>query len=295
MKVLITGGAGFLGAWLIRRLTARGDTIRVLDRSEDRKTVAAIAGERATAQVEWRTGDIARQEDVFAAARGCDAIVHLAALLTPACRANPILGVQVNLIGTVNVFEAAKTLGQRVAFASSAAVFGPDTATAPLPNTHYGALKLACESMARAYWAEYGVASVGFRPLVVYGPGREVGSSAGPTLACRAACAGLPFTIPFTGMTDLIFVDDVAAAFEAAITRPISGAHVFNLPGEKATIDQVIEIIKASVPQAELSSSGEPLPVTADLPPDDGISVLGRVQRTNLKDGLAQTLAFYRQ
>ena len=145
MTVLITGGGGFLGAWIIRRLAARGIELRVFDRRDDRGIVRAIAGGVAD-RLDWRTGDVASLADVSAAADGCDFAIHLAALLTPACAENPILGAQVNLIGTLNVFEAAKAQGMRgIAYASSAGVFGPDDGAIPYPTTHYGAFKLACE------------------------------------------------------------------------------------------------------------------------------------------------------
>jgi UDP-glucose 4-epimerase len=294
MKLLITGGAGFLGAWIARRLLAGGHQVRVLDRSTDDRLMRTIIGEGARA-VDWRSGDVSKGDDVARAAEGCDSIAHLAALLTPACQADPVLGANVNLVGTINAFEAAKKNGMRhLAYASSAGVFGPDDGIVPRPTTFYGAFKLACEGSARAYAADHGIASVGFRPLVVYGPGREVGSSAGPTLACRSAVEGKPYTIGFTGRTDMIFVDDVAAAFEAALLRSYAGAHVFNLRGEIATIDQIIEMIRRLVPGAALSAAGDPLPVAAEIEAHDTETVLGRLPRTALADGLARTVAFYR-
>lgn len=295
MRILITGGGGFLGAWIARRLLAGGHTVRVLDRSTNDTLMRAIAGPPARA-VEWRSGDVSKADDTARAAEDCDSIAHLAALLTPACAADPVRGAEVNLIGTINAFEAAKQHGmRRIAYASSAGVFGPDDGITPRPTTHYGAFKLACEGCARAYAADHGMASVGFRPLVVYGPGREVGSSAGPTLACRSAVEGKPYTIPFTGRTDMIFVDDVAAAFEAALTRDYSGAHVFNLRGEIATIDRIMELIRGLVPGARLSAAGDPLPVAAEIEVHDTEAVLGPLPRTALADGLARTVAFYRE
>jgi nucleoside-diphosphate-sugar epimerase len=295
MKVLITGGAGFLGAWIARRLLAGGHDVRVLDRSANDTLMRAIAGPQARA-VDWRSGDVAKADDVIRAAEGCDGIAHLAALLTPACQVDPVRGAEVNLIGTINAFEAARRHGMRgIVYASSAGVFGPDDGVTPRPTTLYGAFKLACEGCARAYAADLGIASVGFRPLVVYGPGREIGSSAGPILACRSATEGKPYTIPFTGRTDMIFVDDVAAAFEAALTRRYSGAHVFNLRGEIATIDQIMEMIRGLVPGAVLSAAGDPLPVAAEIEAHDTSAVLGVLPRTALADGLARTVAFYRE
>lgn len=194
MTVLVTGGGGFLGAWIIRRLTARGIAVRVFDRREDRGIVRTIAGDIAD-RLDWRTGDVASASDVSRAAEGCDFAIHLAALLTPACAENPILGARVNLIGTLNVFEAAKTGGMRgVAYASSAGVFGPNDGAIPFPTTHYGAFKLACEGCGRAYWEDARLSSIGFRPAIVYGPGRETGLTAGPSIACREAAAGRSYT-----------------------------------------------------------------------------------------------------
>jgi len=293
MKIMITGGAGFLGAWIIRSLLALGHDVRVFDRRDERTVLRQIVGPAAN-DLDWMIGDVANPQDVLTAASGCDATIHLAGLLTPACKADPLLGANVNLIGTLNVFEAAKRLGQKqVAYASSAGVFGPDDGTDPYPMTLYGVYKFAGEGAARVYAEDYGIASVGFRPLVVYGPGREIGSSAGPTLACQAAAEGRPFSIGFTGMTNLIYVEDVAAAFVAAATRTIDGAHVFNLRGEDASIDQVMDAIKTIAPDAQLSAAGDPLPITHDIEAHDMQPVLGPLPFTALKPGLKKTYDFY--
>lgn len=294
MKVLITGGGGFLGAWLIRRLVPRGIGVRVLDLAEDRRLVCEIAGEQAGA-VEWQLGSVAQYEDVERALDGCDAVIHLAGVLTPACQRDPIRGAQVNLIGTLNVFEAARKAGIRtVLYASSAGVYGPEDSKVPHPVTHYGAFKLAAEGCARAYWHDHGIASVGLRPFIVYGPGREIGSSAGPSVACRAALAGEPYVIPFGGETGLVYVEDVAAVYEQALLTPISGAHVFNLAGEKASVEQVITHIQLLVPGAQLRAEGNPLPIASDIASDDLTALLPNFVETPLAQGLQQTIEFYR-
>jgi UDP-glucose 4-epimerase len=294
MKVLLTGGGGFLGAWIVRRLAARGIAVRVFDLGENRTVLRQIAGEAADA-VEWVRGDVASTDQVVAAGDGCDAAVHLAALLTPACRANPVLGAQVNLIGTLNVLEAARAHGmKKVVYASSAGIFGIDDGETPYPSTLYGAFKLACEGAARAYWNDFAIPSVGFRPGVVYGPGRDVGLSAGPSVACREAVAGRPYTIGYTGSADLIHVDDVAAAFEAAVIRDFEGAHAFSLVGEIADVDTVIETIRGHVPGARIDATGEPIPMAVVLKPGDTQPVLGDLPRTPLADGIARTIAHYR-
>lgn len=296
MRVLVTGGSGFLGAWIIRRLLARGMECVSFDVRTNPRLVEALAPERAAA-VRWRTGDIADAAATAHAFDGCDAAIHLAGILTPDCAADPVRGARVNLIGTLNVFEAARSAGlRRVLYASSAGVFGPGDGAVPLPQTHYGAFKLACEGSARAYWHDHGIASVGFRPLVVYGAGRETGSSAGPSLACRAAARGERYTIPFTGATGLVFADDVAAAYEAALLADIEGAHAFTLAGEITPVNTLIERIAALVPGAHIDAGGPPLPIATTFPDDPALDrLLPGLPRTALDDGLRQTVAFYRR
>lgn len=294
MRVLISGGGGFLGVWVTRWLLERGHGVRILDRRIDPGLVGRIVDDAG--RVEWREGDIAEGEAVAEAMAGCDGVVHLAALLAPACHDDPVLGARVNLIGTLNVFEAARRHGlRRVAYASSAGVFGPDDGVIPRPTTHYGAFKLACEGCARAYHRSDGISSIGFRPLVIYGPGRERGLSAGPTLACRAAALGHAYVVPFTGSADFIYVEDVAAALGSAAVGDYAGAHAVNLSGEVATVEAFIDGIRRHEPGADLASRGEPLPIHAALGPGDTASLLGDLPRTSLSAGIARTLEHYRR
>ena len=293
-RVLVTGGAGFLGGWILKALKAQAHEVRIFDRTSDRRILREIVGDEAE-QVEWYQGDIADAEAVKAAASNCTSIVHLAALLTPACKNDPVLGATVNLIGTLNVFEAAKAnaIG-RVAYASSAAVFGPDDGLTPYPVTQYGAFKLACEGSARAYWHDSGIASIGLRPTVVYGPGRESGLTAGPTLACREAVRGTSYTIGYSGPQDMVFVADVAAAFAAAAIRSYEGAHAFSLGGACEDVPDVIRAIRSEIPGAEIDFAGEAVPMAPNIAATDNKRLLGAIPVTSLRDGIAQTVAHYR-
>jgi nucleoside-diphosphate-sugar epimerase len=296
MRVLVTGGSGFLGAWIMRRLLARGIDCVAFDLHAKPQLLQALAPDRE-ASVQWRTGDIAQAGDVTRALQDCDAVIHLAGILTPDCAANPVRGAQINLIGTLNIFDAARAAGlKRVLYASSAGVFGPDDGATPHPQTHYGAFKLACEGSARAYWNDHRIASVGFRPLVVYGAGRETGSSAAPSLACRAAAHGERYTMPFTGTTGFVFADDVAAAYEVALLRDIEGAHAFTLAGEIASVASVIDRISTIAPDARIDAAGAPLPIATAFPHDPALDrLLPGLPHTSLHEGLRQTVAFYRQ
>ena len=106
-------------------------------------------------------------------------MINLAGLLTPQCSQNPVRGAEVNLIGAINVFEGALKHGlKKVAYTSSIGGYGPNHAKFPEPTTHYGSLKLASERVARAFYEEHGISSLGVRPFVVYGPGVSSGCTA---------------------------------------------------------------------------------------------------------------------
>jgi len=295
MRALVTGGSGFIGASIIAALMAKGYAIRSLDIKTDDEIARRILGFGADA-CEWVNGDIVDAAAVRDAAGGCDLLVHLAAILTPACQAEPLRGAHVLVDGTLNVFEAARANGiSRVLYMSSAGVFGPEQAHTPEPTTLYGAFKLAGEGAARAYWAEHRIASAGFRPLIVYGPERETGMTAAPSLACRAAAHGQDATIPFTGATDFVYVTDVAAAFAEAASAPLEGASVYNITGEAATAEAFAAAVENAAPGVRVRAEGPALPIAPGM---DG-SALRRafpaVPLTPIVEGIGRTIEHFRE
>ena len=297
MRVLITGGSGFIAAWLIARLQRRDIEVTVFDLKPDPALLVALGQAQSGVNadsIRWVAGDVSDRAALASASADADLIAHMAALLTPACQQDPIRAAHVNLIGTLNVFECARERGHsKVLYMSSAGVFGPDDGTIPAPTTHYGALKLAGEGCARAYFEDHAISSVGLRPLVVYGPGRSVGLTAGPTLACRAAARGESYDIPFSGDTEWVFVDDVAATFEAAMDSTIDGALVFNVTGVPAPVAQFAKLVEAKAPGVRISISGPPIPVAPQIA-DNGLrDRFPNVKLTGLEDGIKQTLRHY--
>ena len=134
MKILVTGGSGFIGAWIIRRLLTGGHDVRVFDINKDRSIVRSIAGKDAE-NIDWCAGDIRDGDSVIDAAQGCDTIIHLAAVLTPACQEQPRFGAEIIVIGTLNVFEAARQHQMsKIVYASSAGVFGPKDGRTPFSH-----------------------------------------------------------------------------------------------------------------------------------------------------------------
>ena len=134
------------------------------------------------------------------------------------------------------------------------------------PATLYGVSKLADEGMARVYAAERGLASVGLRPYVVYGPGRDQGMTSGPTAAMLAAVRGEAFAIGFTGTAQYDYAPDVARALVLAAGGRWRRRRRLQRPGRRRVRRaQVVEAIRAVVPGAEVTSDGEPLPFPAEL------------------------------
>jgi nucleoside-diphosphate-sugar epimerase len=180
----------------------------------------------------------------------------------------------VTVVGTVNVLEAVARRLDRigpVVYASSIAAYdaidaGEGPAMSGTPGTIYGVYKRANEGSAWVYHEERGVASIGLRPHTVYGPGRDQGLTAGPTLAIDAAVRGQPYRIGFGGRTQLHFAPDVARALVQAARSPADGAHVFNLGGPATAIGDFVTALEAEIAGAEITFDEAPLPFPDELP-----------------------------
>jgi UDP-glucuronate 4-epimerase len=306
MTTLVTGAFGCIGAWVLRGLLGDGERPVAFDLGEDPWRLRMIVGPDGPSRVTIVRGDITDREQITRAVRDheVDRLIHLAAWQVPLCRQDPPKGALVNVVGTANVFEAARATRGRighVVYVSSAAVFGPPSLyppgpladeAPPRPATYYGVYKVANEETARVYWDAHRLASAGFRPLSVYGPGRDFGVTAAPTLAMKAAVLGKPFTIGYGGGTDLIYAADVARALLAASKARLDGSRVYNLHGESVKIAEVIRLIEAAWPRAKglLSHVEEPPPFAEALDDARYQRELGPAPRTMIRDGIAQTL-----
>lgn len=283
-RALLVGGSGFIGGRLTRELAALGVGTRVLD----------LPGslERATLPeaVETVAGDVTDPETVYRAIEGCDGVVNLAGLLTLDCARDPARGINVNVQGGLNVFEAARRTGVPVAYLSSAGVFGPEDAAVPLPLTLYGVTKLAVEGIARVYAADHGVASLGLRPYIVYGPGVSSGIAAGPSIAIAASVRREPAEIRFSGRVGFTYVEDVARLLAAAMTRPISGATVLTMAGDTRQMDEFTAELARRTGWSGITVSGPPLRIPADLASDPVPAMFGDQPVTPIEDGIARTI-----
>jgi nucleoside-diphosphate-sugar epimerase len=296
MVYFITGAQGCIGSWIVKALTERGDTAVVFDRSEDPRRLRAIMDEDQLARVRFIPGDITDGPTVEQALSDSKAtsVIHLAGLQVPVCKADPVTGALVNVIGTLNVFEATrKNKLSSVVYASSAAVYGMNDGDAALdetaacePSTHYGVFKRTNEGNARIYFLDHGVCSIGLRPLTVYGVNRDFGLTSDPTKAMKAAVLGRPFHIRFGGATDFQYVADTAAAFIACADNTPEGAHVFNLHGETVTVDRITDLINSDL----ITFGGPPIPIPASINDAAIRRFIGDLPSTPLEVGVRETM-----
>jgi nucleoside-diphosphate-sugar epimerase len=315
MRVLLTGGYGCIGSWIIRNLLDRGDQVWVFDLRQDIHRLRLIVPPERLAEARFIEGNVT-DLDGLRRAMGQNSIthvIHLAGLQVPTCRADPMLGATVNVVGTLAVFEAVRLAGpqiQRLVYASSSAVYGPpdmyypDGRSAPLPDdtplapsTHYGYFKCCNEGNARIYYQDCGVSSIGLRPWTVYGVGRDFGLTSEPTKAIKSVALGRPYAISYGGRQDLQYADDVAKVFVRAAEVAYEGSKALNLRGAVIDLATFHRTLTAVAPEAaDLITFGDrQLGIAYDLD-DSGLrSVLGPLQTTPLEVGIRQTIEMFRQ
>jgi nucleoside-diphosphate-sugar epimerase len=294
--VLVTGAGGCIAAWAMADLLAEGAEVVAFDISDNKRRAGLVLPPDEIARIRWEVGDIADGErlDAVIRAHGVRAILHLAALQVPFCKADPVAGARVNVLGTVNVLEAARTFGiKRLAYASSIAVQGVG-AGSPWLATLYGAHKACCEAMAAVYQQDWQVPSVGIRPGVVYGPGRDQGMSAAPTVAMLAAAADTPYEIPFTGPFPFLYVREAASAFVRAVAEDRSSADVFDLNGVPSTIEKVVGLISAQVTSARIGCRGSRFPFPDDISDAALGEAIGPYRKWPLEEGVRETIEHFR-
>jgi UDP-glucuronate 4-epimerase len=298
-RFLVTGAYGCIGAWVVHELVHAGREVVTYDLSNEPRRVRLLLGDDTEA-VPHVIGDITDGASLEHALEehAVTNVIHLAALQVPFVRADPPLGARVNVLGTVNIFEAAKRHELApIVYASSIAALDRDGGLVGSPSTLYGVFKRANEHSARVYLEENGIASVGLRPHTVYGVGRDQGVTSAPTTAMLAAAAGQAYTIPYGGACQMQFARDVARAFIAASDAGAQGAEVHNLPGARIAIADIVAAIGADsigfddVPlpfpeETDAASFRALVPEFADTPLDEGVELTMKRFRELLAAGL---------
>lgn len=313
-RFLVTGALGCIGAWTVRRLLAEGAGVVTYDLPGDPHRLRLVVDEEQLARVTTVNGDVTDLAAVEQAVTEYQIthIVHLAGLQIPFVRADPVRGMQVNAVGTTVIFEAARRhrdLVQGLAYASSAAVWGPrpayrpgrlTNADVPAPASLYGVTKVANEGTARVYWAEHQLASVGLRPYVVYGAGRDQGLTSFPTKAMLAAAVGRSYAIKLGGPVGLELAEDVAAMFIRAARATADGsvqdAVAGDVGGPSVGMPEIVAAIEAAAPAAAgmITLADDVGPNLPEVSGDVVAKALGGFAFTPLDEGVAATIELFR-
>jgi UDP-glucose 4-epimerase len=305
VKVLVTGGGGFIGSNVVRALLGRGDEVRVLDNFSTGSR-ANLAG--LEEQVELVEGDLRSYERVHTAVRGVEVVLHQGALPSvPRSVQDPLTTTAVNVEGTLNVLLAARDEGiRRIVNASSSSVYGnggslPRKETQlPDPISPYAVAKLAAERFCTSFSRVYGMEIVSLRYFNVFGPRQDPTSQYAAVVPrfIRAVATGEPVTIYGDGeqSRDFTYVDNVVAANLLAAEVPGVAGEIVNVAtGGSTTVNELAETIgrlldrpvdKAYEPEREADVRAS----WADLA--EAERLLGYRPQITLEEGLRRTAEF---
>jgi nucleoside-diphosphate-sugar epimerase len=306
VRVLVTGGGGFIGSNLVERLLADGSEVRVLDNfaTGSRENLAAFGD-----SVELIEGDIQSYERVHNAVRGCEVVYHQAALPSvPRSIQDPLTSSAVNVTGTLNVLLAARDEGvRRVVAASSSSIYGANPALPKdeemptLPISPYATSKLAIEGYCRSFHAVYGLETVALRYFNIFGPRQDPLSHYAAVIPkfILAVLDGRPPTIHGDGeqSRDFTYIDNAVDANVLAASADGVAGEAFNIAcGERVSLNALyaeIQVLAGSEIQAHHSEArpGDVRHSLADI--SRAREALGYRPGVDLRDGLKRTFEWY--
>jgi UDP-glucose 4-epimerase len=297
VRVLVTGGAGFIGSHVVDQLVAGGHEARVFD--------VRSRADQPRARCEHVSGDLLEPAALLAAAAGCDAIIHLAAAADVGLVAKDPTGSEaLNSRGTINVLEAARSTGARVIYASTIWVYSDvravevdEDSELGLPSHLYTATKLAGEMYCRSYGELYGVDTTILRFGIPYGP--RARPAAVLPIFVNKALAGEPLTIAGDGLQTrrFVYVEDLAEGVVRALEPQASG-RIYNLVGEQETsVRDIAEAVRSAVGDVPIvHTEGRAADFAgARICGERAAAELGWRPRTPFAEGVERYVAWHRE
>ena len=309
-RILLTGGAGFIGSQIARRLIAANEIV-VFDNLH--RNALAYTDLAESDNVKVVEGDVLNREQLLEAARGCDVIVHLAAIAgVDTVMGMPTLTMKVNLLGTLNALDAAVEAGaERFIDFSTSEVFGShvymgeehDATTLGVVGESrwtYAVSKLAAEHLTHAYHREHGLRAVTIRPFNVYGP-QQVGIGAIHTFVVEALRGNdLEIHGEGTQIRAWCYVDDMVDGVMLCLEKDEAVGHVFNIGNPRATVTvaNLAHLVKrlCGSDSKIVYSHRDYVDVELRIPSiKKAMNMLGYWPKVDLEEGLERTIEWYRE
>lgn len=268
MKFLITGGTGFLGSYICKQLLEGGHEVVCYDYAVNQNSIQQVLTPAEMAQVVCVQGDVRDLPNLLhiCQAYQVEIIIHLAGMLKDACDKNVPVAVETNLMGTVNMFEAARICGiKRVVWASSSSAIGnPDFIQDEfLPNnvphapaTVYGKLKDTCEFLGQYYNKTYGLETVGLRYVTIYGMARMRGGSNWINGLLNQPALGQPSEVPCGGHApNIIYVKDAAriTVLAATVESAKLTRSAYFAAGDRRPLSEIRDYVMSILPEANIT------------------------------------------
>jgi nucleoside-diphosphate-sugar epimerase len=306
VRLLVTGGGGFIGCHIVERLVRDGHDVRVIDNftTGQRRNLTPFLGD-----IDLVEGDLQSYERAHAAVRDCEIVLHQAAMPSvPRSVQDPLTSNASNVIGTLNVLLAARDAGvRRVVFASSSSVYGTtpalpkDESLPALPISPYAVAKLAGEGYCRSFTEVYGLETVALRYFNVFGPRQDPQSQYAAVIPnfIMAALRGQAPTIFGDGeqSRDFTYVENIVDANVLAMAAPDVAGRVYNIAcGDRISLNQLVTTIgrvlgRTIEPRHEPPRPGDVRHSMADI--TRARTDLGYDVAVDLDDGLARTVEHY--
>jgi nucleoside-diphosphate-sugar epimerase len=307
MRYLVTGGTGFVGAFVVRELLDAGHDVTALDLNPDGELLAGVLGGEIPDRVEVVTGDVSEREGVLrimSEARP-ERVVHVAGMLSRGSAADPLLAIKVNCEGTVNVFDAALAVGaSKIVWASTIAVFGwIESGGARIandaphaPGSVYGATKSFCERIGAFYRQERDLDNVGLRFTAAYGHGKIATLARGTgamesTELLEKPARGEPGVIENgNDLVDWLYVEDAAYAVRLASEAPPGPSPALTICGDARPMAEAVAFVRHLLPDARLQVETDGPGLVQNFDPSAAEAEIGYRKRFSMEEGFRKTI-----